>query len=391
MKEQSNFSPMVFLAALGAGGIAVAPFAFLQYVYKTGKGLVTLEWMNNQVLSAPENMLMYVLYAIMIVFATIHFSMMGIYMKKLFSWLGSDAHKSILNDPLKNPVMMTPFVAAAMSFNVVIGPTRFFVPIISDNLQALMLPALVALLVVWALAIKTNVKLLKIAFSSTFDISKINFGWLVQPFALAMITVTATGIAAMSKNSTVAHTAAFASLVSGSMALFLFLVKLFSIFKSHFAADSMPAKQFLPSLLIVVPILSLFGISGFRLGHYISHQFHVDMHLFSDAIIVLTFAFQTWYMIFGLTLLKDYLKNDFFKNEFYLSQWGLVCPFVGYTVIASFFYKAFAPNPLTLVIIGASLLSAISLYFIILRRQKACSGIRLKRNSECLNPTAAKA
>lgn len=36
------FSPLIFLASLGAGGIAVMPFAFLQYTFSHGPGLVKI-------------------------------------------------------------------------------------------------------------------------------------------------------------------------------------------------------------------------------------------------------------------------------------------------------------------------------------------------------------
>jgi len=68
-----------------------------------------------------------------------------------------------------------------------------------------------------------------------------------------MVTVTGSGIAAMAKDKGVADTAFFLLLISGTMGLFLLSVKVVAIFKSHFSADGLPDKQFLPSFLIVVP------------------------------------------------------------------------------------------------------------------------------------------
>ncbi len=387
--SQKNFSPLVFLAALGAGGIAVMPFAFLQYTFHTGKGLVTLEKLAHGTNPMATEVLFYGLEIVMIVFAILHFSLLGNLYSKLFKYMKTDNYKILINDPVRNSAIMAPFIATAMSMNVFIGPIRFFIPSLSSNLQMFMLPALIMWLVIWAFTMRMEIKLLKISFEKSFDVNKISFGWLLRPFALAMVTVTGTGIAAMSKNPDVAHIAAFTSLMSGGMGLFLLLVKMVSVFKSHLAADGMPAKQLLPSLLIVLPNITLFAISGFRLGHYISHQFGVDLHLFSNAIIVVAFAFSSWYMIFGLTLLKDYFKNHFFKKEFYVSQWGLVCPFVAYAVLGSFFYKAFSPNPFMFSVLIATMLGSVVLFFTLLRRQTSCSGIKKLGSVECITEVAS--
>jgi hypothetical protein len=326
---------------------------------------------------------------IMIVFAIIHFFLMGNLYSKLFKYMKSDSYSSFIKDPIRNSAIMAPFVATAMTMNVFIGPIRFFIPAFSANLQLFMLPALIVWLGIWALTMRMEIKLLKISFEQSFDVNKISFGWLLRPFALGMVTVTGTGIAAMAKDPNVAHVAAFASLMSGGMGLFLLLVKMVSVFKSHLAADGMPAKQLLPSLLIVLPNITLFAISGFRLGHYISHQHGADMHLFSNAIIVIAFAFSTWYMMFGLALLKDYFKNHFFKKEFYVSQWGLVCPFVAYAVLGSFFYKAFAPNPIMMTVLISTMLGSVALYFTLLRRQTSCSGIKQLGSVECVREVAS--
>ncbi len=387
--SQKSFSPLVFLAALGAGGIAVMPFAFLQYTFNTGKGLITLERLAHGTNPIGNEILFYSLEVTMIVFAIIHFFLLGNLYTKMFKYLKTDSYKELLKDPVRNSAIMAPFVATAMSMNVFIGPIRFFIPSISSNLQTFMLPALIVWLVLWALTMRMEIKLLKISFEQSFDVNKISFGWLLRPFALAMVTVTGTGIAALAKDPNIAHTAAFTSLMSGGMGLFLLAVKMVSVFKSHLAADGMPAKQLLPSLLIVLPNITLFAISGFRLGHYISHHHGADMHLLSNAIIVIAFAFSTWYMMFGMSLLKDYFKNHFFKKEFYVSQWGLVCPFVAYAVLGSFFYKAFAPNPIMMTVLLSTMIVSVTLFFTLLRRQTSCSGIKKLGSVECLTEVAS--
>ena len=113
------------------------------------------------------------------------------------------------------------------------------------------------------------------------------------------------------------------TLIMVGMGLFLLLVKMISIFMSHFAAKGIPEKQFLPSFLIVIPNMTLYAITFFRLGHYLEKQFGYHLDSYFYFIIIGAFAFQIWYLLFGLTLLRDYLKKDFFKKEFYSSMWAL--------------------------------------------------------------------
>ena len=40
---KKNFNPLLFLSALGAGGIAIMPFAFMNYAVPHPKGLIALE------------------------------------------------------------------------------------------------------------------------------------------------------------------------------------------------------------------------------------------------------------------------------------------------------------------------------------------------------------
>lgn len=370
--KQDSFSPLSFLASLGAGGISVIPFAFLQYSFHTGKGLIHFGLIDHMSLPIAQQLLFFFLEVVMVVFTAIHFILSYQGFRGLLGWVKTDGYDDFMNDPLRNSAIVAPFLSLAMTANVFIGPIRFFVPYIAKNLQDFMLPALIAVGLLWFFLMQMEIRLLKISFIKSFDVSKIHFGWLLHPFALGMVTVTLTGIAAMSKTASISHTAASLSVISGTMAFFLLVVKLISIFKSHFAANGLPEKQFLPSLLIVLPIITLLAISGFRLAHYLHHYFHFQTELLAFAVITVSFAFQTWYLWFGLALLKDYFRKNFFKNEFYMSQWGLVCPFVSYAVLGSFVYKVFLPSPIIYGMILISMLVAITFFFLLLWRHVKC-------------------
>lgn len=360
-----NFNPLTFLASLGAGGISVAPFVYFQYVIPHGKGLTTFSEVMHQASSSIEQTGFMIMSSVMVLFAVIHIGLTIKLLADLFAWRKTSDFKSYIKDPQRNTTMMAVFTSVAMTFNVFIGVIRFFVPALQANFQSLMLPALIAWGILWLLLMRTEIGLLKTAFEGNFDISKIGFGWLMQPFALGMITVSGTGIAAMSHHADIAHTAAFLSMISGTMGLFLLTVKLISIFKSHFTMTSIPERQFLPSFLIVIPITTIYAISLFRFGHYMEHQFGAHFSAFYTLVIAVSFAFQTWYFAFGLAMLKDYFKKDFFRKEYYVSLWAFICPFVGYAVLGSFFYHFFLPNIISHSIIFGATLLAILFYALV--------------------------
>jgi len=372
MKEKS-FNPLIFLAAVGAGGISVMPFAFLQYTFFQGKGLIAVKHLLEADLSTGQAVLFSLLGLVMIGFGLLHYFLLGKYLVQFFKWKKTDQYQLVKANPLKNASLLTPFIALGMSLNVGIASVRFFIPPMYNNLQAMMAPALVVWLVLWASLLATEINLLKISFEKSFDVNQISFGWLLHPFALGMITVVGTGFAALAQDPVIAGTAAFATSVTGGMGLFLLLVKMVTIFKSHLQAEGLPDKYFLPSFLVVVPIITLFAISGFRLVHFFEKQMGFHIEWMATFIVLEGFAFQTWYFAFGLSMLWDYFKKDFFKREYYPSLWSFICPFVGYAVLGAFLHKVFIPNPVLYAVILTTMVVAVAFYSYLMVRMLKCS------------------
>jgi tellurite resistance protein TehA-like permease len=265
-------------------------------------------------------------------------------------------------------VILTPFISLLMSMNLFIGPIRYFLPIFSNNFQSLFLPAMIFWIILFVIIVGLEIYLLGVSFKKGFDVNNITFGWLLHPFLLSMLTVIGMGIAAMSKNSEIANMASFMSLISGTMGIFLLLVKIVMIFKSHFVAANLPEKNFLPSFLIVIPNITLFSISAFRFGHFLEkhHDFHLGAYFY--IVISLAYAFEIWYLLFGLFLLIDYFKKYHFK-EFYISQWGLICPFVAFAVLGTFVYEVMMPNAFIYGLILFGMMAAIVFYFELMFKQ----------------------
>ncbi|MBU0615277.1 MAG: hypothetical protein KJ601_04245 [Nanoarchaeota archaeon] len=367
-----DFTPLVFLASLGAGGIAVMPFVLMQYTVEHGSGLITRSQLWTKGFTTLTAGYYYSLEVVMIIFSLLHFILTIMFAIKLFRWMKTDSCKKLISDPLKNTAILAPLISVLMTMNVFIGPLRYFLPVFSDNFQDLFLPAMIFWSVLFVFIMLLEIKLLGISFKEGFDINKINFGWLLHPFLLGMLSVVGTGIAAMSQNSDIANTAAFMTLISGSMGIFLLLVKLIVIFKSHFAALGLPEKQFLPSFLIVVPNITLFAISAFRFGHFLEHHHGFELGAYFYIVIGFSFAFEIWYILFGLSLLIDYFKQHHFK-EFYVTQWGFICPLVAFVVLGGFVYNVVLSNPILYGVLVLTMIITVLLYIELLLKHIKCS------------------
>jgi len=373
--QNKSFSPLTLLAVIGAGGISIIPFAYYNYTVEHPKGLITFSQLIE------KSLFDYGLMFLMTIFAILHFILFAIFIKDFYRFIKSGDFKSFFANPITNNTVLTIFIALAMSMNVLIGPIRFFIPSLSENLQALMMPALLFWIMLSGIFLFTYMKIQKSLFVSRVDLSKIGFGWLLDVFALSMLAVTGSGIAALSKDVTVAHTAAFISLMFATMAIFFLVIKITLVFQKYLSDAGLPEKQYLPSFLNIVPAITLLSITFFRLGHYIENNFDFHIDHFFTIIITTAFALETWYLIFGATVIFEYFKKHHFTKDYYPSQWALICPFVAYAVLGSFTYNVFVQAGVIKIMILISMVTAIGLFITIFYKFLFC---KLGTTSECI-------
>jgi len=371
------FDPLLFLSALGAWGIAVMPFAFMNYTIPHPKWLIALGHILP-LLQTNMALLYYFFFVIMIGFWLLHVVLMIVLFVKFFKRNRTPEAQEYKEDPIRNPGITTPMLALAMTMNLVIWVIVFFVPIMSSNLQNLMLPSLIVWLILWWITMYVAIDITKKSFFKNFDFEKITFSWLLVPFTIAMVTVVWSWIAALAKNSTIANIAAFFTFISFGFWLLLFMVKLATLFQKHFADKSWsPAKQALPSFLIVIPNITLFAISLFRLWHYFANQTGTHADLFLFFVTIGAFTFETGYLLFGINLLKKYFQEQFFKKEFYVSMRGLVCPIVAYAVLWSFAYQQFFNSPIIYWLVIGMMILSIVIYLIVSKKNIRCNSAKL--------------
>lgn len=382
--EKKTVSPLIerfnmlwFIMALGFGGTSVAGFAFLNNTMERTppmKGMLYLEVINDFAAKAGGGMVMIANYmkAHMLFFGVLHIvALIGCFWL-YFGWRKRypQQFSELLNDTSRNSVLIAPVLASGMAFNVSLVLGYVFVEWMRDNMEILLPVASAVYFLLWFWTLLTAIRLQVIALQKGFDVDKMHFGWLLVPFALAMTSVTGTGIAYLAHGG-LADFVFILSLITFTMAFFLLTVKLFSLFKSHYASG-MPQKiEFLPAFFIVMPIVTLLTISLLRYGYYFQHKFSVMLPDAMFAMVVtLGFALMTWYLLLGLFMLRDYFKNHLFSMQsFDESQWGLICPMVAYGVLATFVYKHALAYPATQAVVLLFMLLDVVILFSMIYRQ----------------------
>lgn len=377
-KLVSDFNMLWFIMALGFGGTSVAGFAFLNYTIERTPGmkgllhLPAMEELSRNMGGAYWALSSYLKYHIA-AFGILHILALASTAVLFVLWRRKhpEKYRGIVNDTSKNAVIIAPALAVGMTFNVFLVGGYFYFGWIRANMQGLMPYALVFWISIWLYNMVLAIKVQSISLTRGFDISKMHFGWLLIPFALGMTSVSGSGIAALAHDDTVAGTAFFMSLIPFTMALFLAIVKLTSLFKSHYELGLPEKVEFLPSFFIVVPIVTLLSITLFRYGHFFEHQ--AGIHIPNAYYSLATgggWAFMFWYIALGLILLKDYWKDQLFNMRYFdESQWGLICPMVAFAVLGSFAYKTTLPNPLVMWLIVCFMALDVTILAISLVRQ----------------------
>lgn len=320
-----KFTPVHFQTSVAAGGVALMPFVYLQFAAFHGKGPIVLSDIPWAELTMVQTILYSPLIGCMLLFSIIHLLFTVTFLKGLGQWLANkEEYSSFINDPKMNIGIFSPIASLSMTVNVIWGPLAFFIPKLSSTLHALMLPSLIFFVILWFALLKLEFKVLKIWLTQPVDISKLNFAWLLDVFAFGLVCLTGTGIAATATNSEIASLAAFGSLFTLIIGLFLFAIKFAYLIYLQIKAPSLPDTPLLPAYFMVIPIACLFGVSLFRIMAYLQNHFAFDVKVLSFLLINFSYVIAIAWGVFLIYLLSDYLKNDFVKSKFSPAQWGMV-------------------------------------------------------------------
>lgn len=342
IRPADTWSPLYFLASLGAGGLAVTFFMFLMFWVPHPTQPVPV---FEDILAAFQTGGLPLKAAIIVAvsgiagFAVSNIKLLIWNLMRFFEFRHTDAYARLVTSNSETLFLAMP-LALAMSVNVGFILGLVFVPGLWSVVEYLFPFAMAAFAFIAGIAFHRIGGFLGRVLSEggVFDVTANNsFAQLLPAFALSM---TAVGMAAPAAMSTVPATVGvslIASVMLGTIAALYALVAAVVAFNSmlHHGTN----KESAPTLMVVVPILTVLGIMTMRQDHglhttFAAHGGVADTLLLTTTIL----AVQLVFVALGLLVLRRqnyaaaYLQGDGNSPGAY----ALICPGVALSVMLQF-------------------------------------------------------
>ncbi len=338
-----NFSPLYFLGSLGAGGLTVTFFMYLMFwVPHPGRTVPVFE--DIAAAFASGNPLTQGMIAVAMAgiafFAVLNLKALAWNLSHYAAFMKTEGYKALRSSNAESQILALP-LALAMSVNVGFILGLVFVPGLWGIVEYLFPLAMIAFLAIGWLAFRMIGAFLGRVLTSGGGFShKANnsYAQLLPAFALAMIGVGLAAPAAMSTSATVAGLSIIASTFFMVAAVIYGIVAL--ILGVHALMEHGAAPEAAPTLMIVIPMLTVLGILSLRQSHGLG--VHFDAH--TAAADTLTFlglllSVQVLFGLLGFAVLRrqNYAKTWMTGDRLSAGSYALVCPGVALSVMLHFF------------------------------------------------------
>ncbi|MHA6324108.1 TsoY family (seleno)protein [Roseivivax sp. CAU 1753] len=341
-RPADTWSPLYFLASLGAGGLAVTFFMFLMFwVPHPGQPVPIFEDILSAFTQGAWPLKMAITAAVTGIsgFAFLNIKLLVWNLARLFEFRKTDAYDSLIRSNGETQFLAMP-LALAMSVNVGFILGLVFVPRLWTLIEYLFPLALIAFALISYLAFRRIGGFLGRVLSEggVFDVTANNsFAQLLPAFALSMIAVGLSAPAAMSGNPLIVGISLILSVMVGAIAALYGLVAAITAFNSMLHHGT--ARESAPTLMVVVPILTVLGIMTMRQEHGLHTTF--DAHgARADTLILTTsiLAIQLVFLALGLLVLRRQKYADAYLRGAGNSAgaYALVCPGVALSVMLHF-------------------------------------------------------
>ena len=321
-----KFSPFNFQVPLAAGGITLMAFNWLQFAVPHGQGSVKITDIRWAELTTVQSGLYGLLVGIMLVLAIANVLLTIVLLKDLARWLrAGQGYKEFMSGPPSRVTgIFVPVASLAMTIAVLLAALPFFIPAVSANIQALMIPGLIIFGLLWLTIFTLESRVLRSWMGRPLDATGLNFVWLLDVFAFGLVGVSGTGLASLASNRGIASIAALASPLVLVVGTSLLAVKAVFLIRVQLRSRTMPENQLKPAFFLLVPITCLYGISYYRLMLYLQKWFGLDMKVPSHYLITLSYIVAMAWVIFSIYLLRGYFRRYFRTSEYFPTQWALV-------------------------------------------------------------------
>jgi len=338
-----QYNPLYFLASLGAGGLAVSFFMYPMFMLPhPDTPMVTFNHLWP-VLTSGQNPLLSALIGLDLLailgFAGLHFWLLSWNLREFKLFRQTEAYQQLLSSNGEISLMAVP-LTMAMTINVGFVLGAVFVPNLWSVVEWLYPFAIAAFLAVGVYAMRILGRYFTRLFvHAQFDFSENNsLAPMVSIFALSMVSVGLAAPGAMSHHHEINAIAMVLSIFFASAAVLLLLVKVvlgFDAILRHGIATNASG-----SLWIMIPILTLLGITWVRWSMGLSHSFGNTGH--PTSLMLFTTMIVSLQILFGLIGYSVMKKLNYFAD--YLGgpksnagAFALICPGVAMFVFGMFF------------------------------------------------------
>jgi hypothetical protein len=336
-----HYSPLYFLAALGAGGITVTFFLYLMFwVPHPGQPVPVFEdimaaWTVG---GTATKAMIATAWAGIAFFALMHFRLLAWNLRELAGFRRTAAYAALRKGNAETQLLAVP-LALAMAINAGFILGMVFVPGLWPVVEWLFPVAILAFLVVGAFALRLLGDFFGRVFTSGgFDCAKNNsFAQLLPAFALVM---TGVGLAAPAAMSTTALTAGVAYVGASfflTAGLLLGAVQLVLGFRAMLENGADVAGA--PTFWVAIPIVTVFAIAWMRLGHGLHEHFGAQEAVNQLPFLTNMLAVQLIFGLLGYVVLRriGYFGRFVTGAEKSPAAYALVCPPVALSVMVQFY------------------------------------------------------
>jgi hypothetical protein len=341
---KNNYSPIFFLSALGPGGMAVAFYMYFMFMTPhKGVAMPTYDtlmaYFNKTTIYGKVGMGL-VLFAVLF-FAYKHIQLLIKNTIEYKKFKKTQAYKN-MKGTLQEITLMAIPLTYAMAINVMFILGAILVPGLWDVVEYLFPGALLGFLIVGFFAFKIFLEyFVPIIINGNEEWEKnTNFSQLLSVFAFVMIGVGFAAPGAMSHIKVVNAIGLFFSFMFIGAAVGLMILKF--VLGFHSVIKHGIAKKAAPTLWILIPILTLIGITFFRQRFGLAHNFadgHSSVNEFTFVLTGAIIAIETLIGLFGYFVMKElkYFDEYVHGDTKDPATYALICPGVAYTVFGFFF------------------------------------------------------
>jgi len=338
-----SYSPLYFLASLGAGGLAVTFFMYLMFwVPHPGQPVPVFEDLMAVLANGSTPMKAAVVIAMVGIafFVFLNVKMLIWNFAALSRFKHTEDYEKLRQSNAETTLLAGP-LATAMTINGGFIVGLVFVPQLWSVVEYLFPAAMIAFLLVglWAFRLIGHFLGRVLAEGGAFDMTAHNsFAQLLPAFALSMVAVGLSAPAAMSGNTLVVGTSLVLSTFFGITAM------LYAAYASVTAFSAMlmhgTARESGPTLMVIVPLLTVLGIMMLRQNHGLHTAFEVHGSP-AETLIMLAriLTIQIIFSLLGLLVMtrQKYFSDFVFGSKLSPGSYALVCPGVALSVMLHFF------------------------------------------------------